>query len=376
MSQRAVVVGAGVAGVAAALAARAAGYDTLVVSHGSGASALTSGALDWSLGGRPREQAAGASHQVAPELRGFWQSLGYDLAPRLLATGAGVLKAAAGSDRCLLDLGALAASSAIGVLQTNWLGDSGAALERALSSDPRAAGRTFVAVTGDSLFSQAERRLPLAALLDVFSPVTAERLVELAAAASRRGIAALLVGPYLGLDPAAHEMLGRAPIPIGETTSPPDGSAGRRLEGRLVALLARESIPTVDARVTALRASERTVEVTFAPASATNIGSERREVDLAILATGGLVGGGLVLGTGPAGVVGSPLLAPIADSGSLLGWDPAADGGSWLRPGLGPGAPAELGPVRSVGDVRRGALQTLLSASEDGLTLFRRPIPC
>lgn len=372
MTRRAVIVGAGVAGVAAALSARAAGYDPLVLSRGSGASALTSGALDWSpwsLAGSLEGKPPVLAPDARLELSAFWQELGFELGPRLLVTGAGILRDSAGADRFLLDLAALPESASIGVVQTNWQGDDSAALLRALPSDPRAAGRTFVAVAGQSLFSEAERRLPLAALVEQLSEASCERLVQLAAAASQSGIAALLVGPYLGLAPTAREVLGRAPIPIGETTSPPAGSAGRRLELRLSELLLRQGIAQERAWVTRLRDVPGGVEVTFDGSQGEG---QRLEVDVAILASGGLVGGGLVLSSGAGQVLGSPLLEPVSDSGSFLGFDAAADGGSWLRPGRGPGLPPEIGGVRCVGDVRRGALQTLLAASRDGLSIFRR----
>jgi glycine/D-amino acid oxidase-like deaminating enzyme len=369
VSERVAVVGAGVAGVAAAITATDGGAEVEVVSAGSGASALTSGALDWTTWVRPSEAPA-LSAALEARLSSLVAELDLELGERELVTGAGLIRRAAGSDRWVLSLAKLPPDAPVGVLVSNWAFDQGRQLLSTLRTDPRAAGRTFVAVSGDRLFSDDEQALPLAALLEAFSAPVAGRLALLAEQAQAIGAAALLVGPYLGGHPAALGELSRAPIPVREVLSPPDGSAGRRLETRLHEALSRRAIAHTRARVKTLRASARSVVLVLETERSSTIEREL-EVDRVVLATGGLIGGGLALGAGPGQAIGSPLLDGTADSGSRFGWDGAADGGSWLRPGLGPGAPREHcgGRVLAVGDVRAGAEQTILSALRDGLSL-------
>lgn len=367
MSERVAVVGAGVSGVAAAVAAADGGAQVEVISAGGGASALTSGALDWAAWVRSSEAPA-LSTSLEARLSSLLTELDLELGERELVTGAGLVRPAAGSDRWVLSLTKLPPEAPVAILVSNWAFDPGRQLLSALRTDPRAAARTFVAVSGDRLFSDDEQVLPLAALLDAFSASVAGRLALLAERAQATGAAALLVGPYLGAHPAALEELSHAPLPIGEVLSPPDGSAGRRLETRLNEALSRRAIVHTKAQVTALRASARGVVLVLQTGRSS--GERELEVDRVVLATGGLIGGGLALGVGPGQTVSSPLLPGTADSGSRFGWDGAADGGSWLRPGLGPGVAREHfgGRVLAVGDVRAGAEQTILNALRDGLS--------
>jgi len=368
MSERTLVIGAGVAGAAAALGAAARGEAVEVVSRGSGASALTSGALDWSSWATG---ARGPVPALRPDLAGAFEALlvelGFVLGPCTLVTGAGVVRSAAGADRCLLDLDRHAPERPLGVVHSNWLLDQGPALLAALRSEPRARGRTFVAVHADRLFPEAKRDWSLGALAQSFSTEEAVRLTAVAEAAHAEGVAALLVGPYLGLDPAVHALLERAPLPIKEHLSPPDGSSGQRLERRLEEALTRRGISLMRERAIGVNAVPNGVTVTL------EHGGARRALECArvIVATGGLVGGGLTLGNGPGQGIGSPLFANLSDSGSQHGWDATTDRGSWLRPGLGPGLPQKLcgGRVVAVGDVRAGAEQTLLAALRDGLSV-------
>src|SRR5690606_37342456 len=107
----------------------------------------------------------------------------------------------------------------------------------------------------------------------------------------------------------------------------------------------RRGIALSRARVDAVRLEDSGVVLDVVERA----GAQRQlEADRVVVATGGLIGGGLALGVEPGGAIDSPLVESTSDSGSRLGWDAAADGGSWLRPGLGPGLPRELGGGRIV----------------------------
>ncbi len=87
---RVVVLGSGAAGTAAAIAARAAGADVVLVRGRTGATSLTSGAVDGDLDEGGRTAAAALELHV--------------LEPCTLATSAGTLRAAAGRDAALASL--------------------------------------------------------------------------------------------------------------------------------------------------------------------------------------------------------------------------------------------------------------------------------
>ena len=98
-----VVVGAGVAGTAAAWAARRAGAEVALVHDRAGASALASGAADWD-----RWQAAAGQHALEADAVALASALGYSTDPCLVCTASGVLRPAQGRDRAVLDLAPLA----------------------------------------------------------------------------------------------------------------------------------------------------------------------------------------------------------------------------------------------------------------------------
>ena len=110
-ARRVVVVGAGIAGTAAALAAARTSAAVTLLDGGAGASTLATGALDLT----PWQPSAETTHAGEPELpvsaRDVLEALGVHVLtarPALLLTTAGVRRPARGRDAALLDVARLA----------------------------------------------------------------------------------------------------------------------------------------------------------------------------------------------------------------------------------------------------------------------------
>jgi len=287
------VVGAGFAGLSAALAARAAGASVTIAHAGAGASALYAGVVDGSL--------AGLDGPAAAVLKQLTAALGLRLSETtVIATREGVLRPSAGADSALLDLEPLAGKW-VGVVDTprdDWDGDL---LASAFTSSPwaRATGTRFEAVSVDLLEHGHERRIAAFDFAARFDQ--AERLKRLAGLLTERaGPAAWLLGPWLGIDTAVStELSSLLGVPLGEVTSPPGGAAGGRFERRRDALFASLSLVVVGRRVVGVAESETTLAVRF------DDGGELCP-DALVLASGGFVSGavrltGALSGETPAG---------------------------------------------------------------------------
>lgn len=286
--RRAVVVGSGLAGTAAAFAARRGGADVTMVLGRPGASALGSGALDdrWDAG----EEAA----PIAPtaDEQAFFDALGlFRVGPRraLVATLSGRLRFAGGCDRAVLDLASLA-DATVAVPRADradWDADS---IARALSDDPLAAARRlrFEPIDADALRHTDEARLPereLAARHDAARIAwLAERLRGALA-----GKAAVLLGPWLALDGTVSAALADAlGAPSGESLSPVGGLAGVRFERARDRLLSSIGVTRQPGRAVRVRGDGARPLVELDGASVL-------EADVVVLAIGGVAGGGIEL---------------------------------------------------------------------------------
>lgn len=285
--KRVAVLGAGVAGVAAAWAAQRDGAHVVVYDGGPGASRLTSGALDarWSADEPPLS--------MTDELRVFIDALsGFVLPERrcLVATSAGLLRSALGADASLLNLTPLAGKTvAVALTQRHDL--DAHSLARGLSHEPDAQRRAlrFIPVSVDVLRFEDERSLPsidLAARHDdearlrwLAARITDVRRIE--------PFDALLLGPWLGATrPRAPWLSSLAGLPVGELLSGPGAAAGRRLSMALGALRASTHIETIQAQVSAQEDPDGGWRV--------NADEHAARFDALILATGGLASGGIV----------------------------------------------------------------------------------
>ena len=315
MSRRVVVIGSGVAGLAAAFAARRAKATVTMVMGRPGATALTSGAIDdleW-------ERAAEAKPLGAEE-EAFLLALGiWEVGARhaLVATSSGRLRPARGRDRVLLDLSQL--ENAVVALprlpRHDWDAD---ALALALSSEPLALARglRFEAIDVDLLRFADEAHLPAFELAERHQGERIDWLVErLRPAVEGKG--ALLFGPFLGLDPTVAETLTEAlGLPVGETLSPVGGVAGLRFERARDRLLGQLDVVTQPGWTTAIRGEAGRVIVELS-------GDAMLDGNVVVLATGGVAGGGILLSKAMLGGLDEnagrePAFVPSLDCGAVL----------------------------------------------------------
>lgn len=283
MVTRVLVVGGGVSGTAASLAARKAGAHVHAVWGPAGASTLTSGALH------------GAQDEMTAEAAAVLETLGLHRKARaLLATVAGTLREAAGYDAALLDLGAaLPEGGIVFVPRSTSPGWDADLLARAWSETGEAQGRRlrFMAGGGTLLRFTDEDRLPdadLAARHDDPARVRwlADRLKEdLAGLAEAK---AVLLPPWLGLvRPQAVALSRLVGVPCGEIMSSPGGPAGLRFDRHRDEAFTAAGVETIRGWVAAITATPSgfVARLEGGPIPGT--------FHAVVLATGGLLGGGL-----------------------------------------------------------------------------------
>ncbi|HQP38051.1 MAG TPA: hypothetical protein PLI95_22865, partial [Polyangiaceae bacterium] len=288
-SRTVLVIGAGVAGSAAAVAASTAGASVTVVAAVPGASALMSGAADllpWEL---PHAMTAPLP-DTCP-----WRGLldDFDLwrvgdTPVRLASLAGVLRPARGRDRALLDLAPLR-SARIAVPRVARPSFDADLLARGWNADPLAveAGLRFEAVDVRGLLLDAELHAPDTTIARAFDDNQRVQLAAASLAGTIDGFAAVLLGSWLGIETDAASSLGRAlDRAVGEPLSALAGSAGARFESASARMLAARGITRVDGTVASLR-RERRWRAELEHGSAV-------EADAIVIATGGMISGGIV----------------------------------------------------------------------------------
>ena len=300
MTRRIVVIGAGLAGLAAAWSARRKGHEVTIVSAGVGASALGSGAVDdvpWeqlvrssrTLGLAPRARPLSDDlHAFASDL-GLW-SLDDD---RLswIATIAGRLRPARGRDHALLDFAALSGARVLLPRADRAVWDADA-IAAGLSDDPFARARrlTFIAADVPVLRFDEERRIAdgdLALRHDTEPRLAwlAERLVQ---GLAHTPANAVLVGPWLGAAASRSEALSkRVGVPVGEALCGVGSPAGQRFEAARDRLLAAIGARVIFDRVTTIDRDGDALAITLERGASLL-------VDGAVLAIGGLTSGGLI----------------------------------------------------------------------------------
>jgi glycerol-3-phosphate dehydrogenase subunit B len=392
-----VVVGAGMAGTAAAFAAVQAGARVTVVHDRAGASALTSGALDLEQWDAPGSSDATRRTEEAlhnAELMAFIAALGVHRLggaephlPALVATASGVIRAAAGADRAVLELAPLAGKRiAVADLERDdW--DAPLVARTLAASDWAFRTKTsFVPVYLRLLRAGHERRIApydFAALFD--EPARRASLVELLAEAGR-DTDAWLVGPWLGVDPETAPALGSlVRVPLGETTSPLGGPAGARFETARDRWFAAHGVEVRRGRVARVSTRGSRWAVEFL-----NDGDERASelaASAVVLAAGGVGAGGITFTWRLPDVVRGFELAFVAPVSLALDGEILGGGGSLYGPSLetkGLGALERVGircdalgrPVGNsgaesglfvAGDAVAGRPRTMLDAALGGL---------
>jgi glycerol-3-phosphate dehydrogenase subunit B len=278
------VVGAGVAGTAAAISAARAGARVTLVDGGTGASTLATGALD----ARPWQMATALLRPAAPISQATRETIallgGYSLpdAGATLLTSAGIARPARGHDAALLDIQPIARRP-IGVVACDRPGWDAAALARSWGDD-------FIVVDAALLRHVDERSLPDADFAmrhdeDGRLAWLAARLRE-ALALVGGGVGALVVPPCLGVERARAEALSElVGVRCGEAIGAPGGPAGFRFERARDRAVANARVERVGRRATAVAPHRNAWRVTIDGANAI-------DADAVVLATGGLIGGG------------------------------------------------------------------------------------
>ena len=386
VSTRVVVIGAGVAGTAAAYAARADGAEVTLVGARPGATALGSGAID---GATVRPFGDNRARVLSFfEALGLWE---IDAERCRVATCAGILREVRGRDRAVLDL-SRATPGAVAVVDAGRRGWDATSLARAWSSEPWAKerGLRFEPVKVEVLRLADETSIPdsnLAARHDDPERVRwlGARLREWPGLA---GKSALVMGPWLGLrSDVAQELSRELGVRVGEPLSGPGGVAGLRFEHARDALVAKSGVRHVKQRASAVRA---------APAGRTAIELETGalEADAVVLALGGLAAGGIAWAPARGGhgfelsvtcaasfaVGGRPLLPSGSPRGALFepfAWSGRSSPAGFERVGIwtdaegrardGEGKP--LGWLYAAGDVAADAPRTLLEAIRSGIAV-------
>jgi glycerol-3-phosphate dehydrogenase subunit B len=318
-----VVVGAGVAGAAAAWLCAAGGARVSVIHDRAGSSALYSGVLDDALGGAKTEE------KLTPDAQAFADALGlWRLGPTTIATREGVVRAASGADRALLDLARLAGKhvAVADVARDDWdaplLVSSLEKSSWAVQSSTR-----FSLVAIGALLRGHERRITshdFAALHD--EPERLDALAKLLDE-SGRGYDGWLVGPWLGTVPAtAVRLQSSVALPVGETASFVGGAAGARFESARDALFRARTIDSRRGRMTAIEVRDERWAVRFEALDGGR--DDELEAEAVVLATGGVAAGGIELAWIPEhGVHGFrlPFEAPVLLS---IDGEPGDSGGS------------------------------------------------
>ncbi len=279
----AIVVGGGVAGVAAAWALMKRGVQVTVLEDRAGSSEFASGMV------------YGAPEALVPAVHGFVQELALWRAwqGEWNVTSQGQITRSLAADRALLDLSALA-GKIIGVAdlgRDDWDGEliAGVLNEQAWAMQTHT---RFVAVAVSGLRSSAERRIPaadFAALHD--EPERAEWLAARLAEQKKRD--AWLLGPWLGLvEDVAVRLGARLQVPVGESASRPGGAAGVRWSQARSRLFTQLGIVPDVGRLSEVNVVEGGVELSVTCRDGQNA---VMRADAVILATGGVAAGGIVL---------------------------------------------------------------------------------
>ncbi len=284
-----VVIGSGVAGTAAALAAANAGASVRIVSGAAGATTLNGGALDFA--DWQSDAARGKFNDIAE--KAFLQ-LDFGSLPDegiLAATTAGIVRPAAGADHALLDLDRVG-RGAILVPRGDHPSWDAPALARCWGSSTIAAARSisFVALDAqlnrfkdERVFADAE----IAARHDDDARLDwlADRLREVLS--RNPGFVGVILPPWLGAKKSRAEILSaKVGVRCGEAISGLAGPSGARFSAARDRALAKAGIGKIAGWAKAARASKTGWRVDL----------ERDawlDADAVVLATGGLVGGGL-----------------------------------------------------------------------------------
>jgi len=357
------VVGAGLAGVAACVRATELGVKPLLISEGIGASQMMSGAAD----GTDLLASAKRGDEEVRWCSRFLAQLGWsELGNFQVASAAGIIRETHAVGPGVLRLSAERGSQTL-VVAGVCEGFDSLSLARALADQPwtKEYGARFRGLSNESFFSEQELRLPLPAFVSLLDQGERARLfLDALERHVSEDVDAVLVGPWL-----PQSLTSRLRVPLGSVLSPPDGAAARSFEERRAPLLSSLDLFITPGQVGSVVLDEGTVN--FEWRSETD-GLMKARAKRAVVATGGLVGGGVrPRPEREVGFAWSRIVAPprLSGDGALEGWDPAERPVEWL---VGASSKESArGPLRIVGDARvspsgipgsSGVIDAILSA--------------
>lgn len=392
------VIGSGIAGFAAALAARDAGASVAVLHHAAGGTALASGAWDVAPALHPEELLRprhslvecieAVAHQrpahpyaalpdavpsvreaharVLPALGGY-RPLDLDGPGVLAATDLGMLRRTATVQGEVLVLEPDAPAS-VGVVDLGgapgWDADFlAASFAEGVAWSPTLSFAPLRAPLLDAALDTVRHPHELAAEMDVEAG-SARLVAALRDASDASDVSVLLLPPVLGLatDTVAKTVGAAVRRPVGEALAALAGPQGLRLDRRLRTALAAAGAERIHAPVAGLAATGRDVHIDLVDGQFITAGA-------AVLATGKHVGGGLLVTEGRVRepLAGLPVrtggeLAPLPSS--LDGPDPVQQFGTdWWDggPGFSQGVGYD-GDLRALGPTDGPAAETLFVA--------------
>jgi anaerobic glycerol-3-phosphate dehydrogenase len=363
-----VVVGAGVAGAAAALAAREAGAETTVLRSSGGASALSGGTWDVATDASVNPLAAARSlserlhrfvhaqpfHPYARlpepvwpaivEAHGrFFDAVGGegviddDTQGALVATTLGLFRRTDAAADEVLDLATCSARTIGVAIPEAYPELDGGFIARSLTDLAERAGndRRFLAVPFDTELSPGWLPHELAASFDDREPCRALGS-RLRAAADHAGVDALILAPMLGLeaDDARSEIEAAVGRPVGELVGALASPQALRRQRRIERAMVKAGVRLMDRAVQSLVLRPDGTRVVLED-------GEELAPRAIVLATGKLVGGGIAHREGRLveALAGLPLYEgerAVPLPSAAAGPDPRElFGTDWLRPGPG-----------------------------------------
>jgi hypothetical protein len=298
---RALVIGGGFAGCAAAWELAQLGADVSLVWDSGGASELYSGALDlepWATSDGASVYAPSAHEAEFLASLGLW-ALNEGI-PTRLGAGSGVVRSAALRDRAQLNLEVWRGGK-VAVVDWGRPGWDGALLARAWSESAwaRATRTEFLRVALEPPSIRELRLLSDYDLATCFDDAAWQATVAERLRAIDPVFAACMTGPWLGLSPDTAERLrrlsGRA---LGEALSDPGGLAGVRFQVARDAWLGRARLAAYRGKVDAVQRSAQGLRVRWQERGAQSSAPMAELFQCVILATGGVLGGGVQYASG------------------------------------------------------------------------------
>jgi anaerobic glycerol-3-phosphate dehydrogenase len=282
------VIGAGVAGTSAALAAANAGVAVTIVDGGTGASTLATGAIDlvpWQSDVGPLGPLPSGVQAALDALGGYrWSDAG-----ALVLTTAGLVRRAGGHDASVLDVASIP-EGRVGVVRCDRPGWDAPLLARAWGDRYAPCDVTVLRRTDEHVLVDAD----FAARHDDAERLgwLSERLRE-ALARAGGSFAAIVLPPALGVECSRAEALSALTgVRCGEAIGLPGGPAGLRFERARDRALAAATVRRLFARATAIAQGDR-------PRGEPKVWRVRTdragdfEADAIVVAMGGLLGGGV-----------------------------------------------------------------------------------